>query len=443
MVEINAIGGYNEVGKNMTAVKIKDEAVIFDMGLHLEPYIKYTENEDAVNIDPKELIKAGAVPNIDHFYDWKKNVRAILPTHAHLDHVGAIPYISSRYDAPIICTPFTKAVINTILRSEKMKVDNPIKVLNSNSVFKLSKNLKVEFINITHSTPQTVMIALHTPEGIILYANDFKFDLFPTLGQKPDFKVIKRLGQQGVKALIVDSTYSGVAAKTPSESVAYQMLQDVMLGTDSSHKGMIVTTFSSHLARLKSILEFGRKLNRKVVFMGRSLGKYIAAGEEVGIVNFSKSSEIVGYGKQLKRTVQKIMRTGKEKYLMVVTGHQGEPGSMLWKLMNGDLGYRFDSEDHVIFSCKVIPTPTNIHNREMLEQDLKKYNVRLFKDIHVSGHCEREDLRDLINMTKPEHLIPAHGEVKMTSALFDLGKEMGYVPGETVHLIQDGERIKL
>ncbi|MCP3682993.1 MAG: RNase J family beta-CASP ribonuclease [bacterium] len=444
MIEICAVGGYNEVGRNMTAVKIGEEVVVLDMGLHLENYIRYTEEEeDTIKVSATELSKVDAIPNISVIEKWRKQVKIIIPSHAHLDHVGAIPFISNKYNAQIMGTPFTIAVIKSILQSEKIKLKNSLKVLNVNSMFKLSPDITIEFINTTHSTPQTVMIAVHTKEGIILYANDFKFDRYPTIGKKPDFKRLEELGKLGVKTLIVDSTYAELSQKTPSEAVAKQMLTDVVLGTDSRGHAVIVTTFSSHLARLKNIIELGKRLNRKVVFLGRSLSRYAQAGEEVGIVDFSKEVEIVKYGKQIKRRLKKIMKEGKDKYLLVVTGHQGEPRATLSKMVDGVFDFKFDPDDEVIFSCKVIPTATNRASREQLDKKLRSFGVRIFSDIHTSGHAAREDLRDLINLVKPKHIIPAHGELKMTSALADLAVEMGYEPGEQVHLLRNGQFIKL
>jgi ribonuclease J len=226
----------------------------------------------------------------------------------------------------------------------------------------------------------------------------------------------------------------------PSESVAKEMLRDVILGTESEKNAIVISTFSSHLARLKSIIEFGKKLHRKILFLGRSLHKYVTAGEDIGIVNFSKDVEIVKYGKHIRKKL-KLVEKNRQKYLLVVTGHQGEPKATLSKMAKGTLKFNFKPEDHIVFSCKVIPTPTNIENRERLENDLKRFKVRIFKDIHVSGHAAREDLRDLINLVKPNHIIPAHGELKMTSALVNLATQMGY--SKNVHLMQNGQHIKL
>lgn len=442
MVEICAVGGYNEVGKNSTAIKIDNEVYILDLGIHLENYIKYTQDEDLVVANPKELMKAGSVPDISVINDWKDKVKMILPTHAHLDHLGAIPYLANNFKVPVMCTPFTSEVLKGILTEDKIKLVNKIKSMSANSLFQASNNVRIEFIHVTHSTPQTVMIALHTKEGIIVYANDFKFDLFPTLGKKPNFKRLEELGKQKVLALICDSTYAADARKMPSESIAKEMLREVMLGLDSKNKHVVVTTFSSHIARLSSIVEFGQKMNRKIVFMGRSMAKYVRAAENTGIANFTNKVEVLKFSGQIKRKLKKIAKE-RGKYLMVVTGHQGEPKSTLAKMMNGELKFNFMSEDHIIFSCRTIPTPTNIANREKLEANLRTFNVRIFKDIHQSGHAAREDLRDLINLVKPKHIIPAHGEFKMTSALADLAVEMGYKKGQNVHLMQNGGRIKL
>ena len=217
MVEICTVGGYNEVGKNSTAVKIGDEAYILDLGIHLENYIKYTQDEDLIVVNPKELMKLGAVPDVSAIDDWKQKIKMILPTHAHLDHIGAIPYLSNNFRAPIMCTPFTSEVLNGIITEDKIRLNNKIKSMSANSSFSPSSNVKIEFIHVTHSTPHTVMIALHTKEGIIIYANDFKFDLFPTLGKQPNFKRLEELGKQKVLALICDSTYAADARKMPSE----------------------------------------------------------------------------------------------------------------------------------------------------------------------------------------------------------------------------------
>lgn len=442
MIEIYAVGGYNEVGKNCTALNVDGEVVIIDLGINLENYIQLTQDEDIVKISAEKLMNAGAVPNISVLDKIKNNVKAIVTGHAHLDHIGAIPYISDKFNAPIICSPYTAKVIESILKEDGIKLKNEIKSVNLNSFYKINDNLNVELIGITHSVPHATLIAIHTKYGVILYANDFKLDLHPTLGNKPNFKRLEEIGNENVIALIVESTYASDAKKMPSEQVAKEMLSDVLLGTDNKDHLIIVTTFSSHIARLKSIIEFGKKLNRKIVFLGRSLSKYVTAAEHIGLVNFSKDVEIVKYSRQIEKKLKKIDKDRK-KYLLVVTGHQGESKSVLYKIAKGEFKFKLYPEDSVIFSCRTIPTPTNIENREILENELKHTGVRMFKDIHQSGHAAREDLRDLIKWLKPRNIIPSHGNKEMKDALSELGAEMGYKEGESLFLLKDGQKIAL
>jgi ribonuclease J len=440
-LEIFTVGGYEEVGKNCTAIKVDDDVLIIDMGLHLPNYIKYTEEEGetVAKFTAKELKGVGAIPNDDFIHDLRKKVKAIFSTHAHLDHIGAIPYLSNKYDCPIFAPAFACAVLRSISKDDKMPIRNPINAIRPGNVIRVSSGIKVEVINSTHSIPQTVMLAVHTRYGTVLYTNDFKFDDMPILGNKPDYEALERLGDKGVHALIVDSLYADEAIKTPSESVAKELLRDVMLGVRSKGRAMIVTTFSSHLARLKSIIEFGRKLDRNIVFLGRSLSKYIKAGEEVGLINFSKQAKVLKYGGQVRQMLKKVEKNP-GKYLLVVTGHQGEPKAILSRMASGKLPFQFDPEDHVVFSCKVIPTDINRKYRARLEKQLRGHGVRIFTDIHVSGHAAREDLRDLLNMVRPRHVIPSHAEIDKSNALAGLAREMGY---KDVHVVGNGRRLRL
>jgi len=438
-IEVRPIGGYNEVGKNMTAIRVDDEVVICDMGIYLPAIIDY-EGEDYHSLSSDQLINLGAIPDDSIISEWKKKVKAIVLGHCHLDHIAAIPYLAAKYRAPIISSPFTIEVVKSILRDEEVKLPNKLKPLSLNSSIKISKNITIELINITHSTLQAAMIAIHTPRGVILYACDFKFDSTPTLGPKPNLKRLRELGKKGVICLISESLYSTKDMKTPSEKVARELLKEVMLGVDNKGKAIFVTTFASHLARIKSAVEFTKRLNRKPLFLGRSMDKYIKAAENLKLVNFSKEGKVSGFRKQSERLLKQVERN-RDKYVVICTGSQGEPGSILDKIVKGDLDFRFKDGDQVIFSCRTIPTEINQANRKALEDLLKSKKVRIFKDIHVSGHSSREDLRDFIKMVKPKNIIPAHGEPRMTSALAELAEEEGYKTGENVFIMRNGQRI--
>jgi len=440
-MEICTVGGYEEVGKNMTAVKVGDDVVILDMGIFL-PAIVNLEREERIEISYRKLRAIGALPEDSAIEDWRDKVRAIILGHVHLDHIAAVPYLASRYNAPVIGTPYTIEVLKSILRDEEIRLPNKLIALNPNSSYQVSENITAELIGITHSTLQCALIALHTPEGIVLYCNDFKFDNHPMLGKKPNYEKLRQLGRKGVKVVMVESLYASREGKTPSEKVAYELLKDVLLGTNNAGHAVFVTTFASHIARLHSIVELGKLMNRNIVIIGRSMEKYIKAAEKLKLVNLSKDALIAGRSKQIKKVLQKVEKDP-ASHLVICTGNQGEPGSILDRLSRKELPFTFHPEDHVIFSCRVIQEPTNIANRMMLENRLKKFRVRIFTDVHVSGHTSREDLRDLINMVKPEHIIPAHGDIAKLTSLAELAEECGYKIGKNVHIASNGKRISL
>jgi ribonuclease J len=443
-MKIFSVGGFNEVGKNMTIVEVGEDAFIFDMGLYLPPIVELEEREKLYN--EKKLRSIGALPD-DLVIDGevRKKVRAIFISHAHLDHVGAVPYMAERYNADIYATPFTIEVLKTIMNDDYLRIRNNLKVIQPNSsviVHGRSRKYTVDFINITHSTVQTSMIALHTPEGVVLYANDFKFDNNPILGKKPNYEKLRELAKEGVQALILDSLYAGTERKTPSEKIARGLLEDVLFTTDNTNAAIFVTTFSSHIARLKSIVDFGKQLGRKIVFVGRSLSKYVNAAKNVKMCPFGKDIMLCSYRNQVQSILKRVNKA-RQEFLVVCTGHQGEPGSILERISRNEMPFRFNPRDHLIFSSKVIPTPISISNRSMMDKKFKKMGVRIFDEVHVSGHAGREDLRDFITMINPAHIIPAHGDLTMLSAMAELSTELGYKFGKECIVMQDGQEIKI
>lgn len=432
------VGGYREVGRNCTAVKVDDEVIVLDLGLHLQNYIHYTQDEDEVDLSYKKLIEIEAVPDITEIEHWMPMVKAICISHAHLDHIGAAPFLASKFKCPIHGTPYTIEVLKVLLEDKEIKINNKLVAHEVNSIFKVSDNIKIEFISITHSIIHTAMVVIHTKYGSIVYANDFKLDNQPTLGLKSNIGRMKQLSN--VKVMIMDSLYANKPIKTPSESVAKELLREVMISTNSNGKAMIVSTFSSHLARIKSILEFAKQLNRKVVFLGRSLEKYIRAGENIKVIEFSKTGKIIKYRHQIQTFLKKCKKP--EDYVFIVTGHQGEPKSVLARMIFNNY-FNFKKEDIVIFSCTIIPGEENIKNREKMENELKKKRVRIFRDIHVSGHGAREDARDLINMINPKNLIPTHSEIATTEQFLELAEELGYRENKNVFLLRNGAKINI
>jgi ribonuclease J len=448
-MEIISIGGYNEVGKNMTAVKVGEDVFLFDMGIFLPAVVELQEQEAGKRegLTEKKFRSIGAFPD-DLILDemgLRDKVRAVFLGHAHLDHIGAAPHIAYRYNAPLFGTPFTMQVLKKITEDSEAKIPNQLRIVNPNSsVFIKGKsgNYKVDFVNVTHSTLQTAMIALHTPEGVVVYANDFKLDNNPILGLPTNYDLLKKLSKEGIKVLIIDSLYSGTERKTPSEKIARALLEEVLLTIKNENSGIFVTTFSSHIARLKSIVDFAKKLDRRIFVMGRSMKKYISASIEANMCPFRKDVQFATYKNQLDSALKKVEKD-RGKYIVICTGHQGEPGSIMDRLAQGKLPFVFKPRDNIIFSSKTIPAPVNIANKEQLDKRLKKSGARIFDNIHVSGHGGREDARDLISILNPEHIIPSHGSLIIMTPMVELAKEMGYKSGKNCHLIQDGQKIRL
>lgn len=438
MIEIFAIGGYSEFGRNMTAVKVDDEVIIIDMGIHMENFIRIQGSEDIEKVSTKKLLEDDVIPHYKDIDHVRANVKAIIPTHAHLDHIGAIPFIARKYDADILCTPFTGEVIKAIYADRNQKIKNQIKSINPNSSYRLSENITIDFINVTHSTPQTIMLGITTPYGTVVYANDFKFDMSPTLGPKPNFEKLKTF--KNAKCLISDCTRAWDRRKTPSESVAKEMLKDVLNGITSEDNLILTTTFSSHIARLKSMVNLAKSKGRKVTMLGRSLDKYVTAAENAGIIDFRDINRI-RYRDKIRRFLKEAHRNP-GKHFIIVTGHQGEPQAVLADMAYGRIDYQFKDGDQIIFSCGVIPNEENRKNRDYLEEKLRAKRVRIFKDIHVSGHAAREELRDLLDMVMPQHIIPAHGYPDMMESMKELAGEMGY-DTEKVHMLGNGQKVRI
>ncbi len=443
-IEIFTLGGYEEVGRNMTAVKVNHQVVILDIGFSME---KVYMLEDASSIfSEADLLSNEIIPDDTPLNNLRNNVCAVVASHGHLDHIGAIPILAKKYNAPVVGTPFTAELINEELKEKKAKVKKIIQ-LSGGEVLEIG-DIAIEFVHITHSIPQTVFTAIHTDEGVIFYGSDFKFDNYQALSRKPDYKRIREIGNEGVRCLITESVRADEYKKTPSETVARELLKNTLTETENEGRGIVITSFSSHIERLNSILEASRELNREIIFAGRSLAKYVNVAEKVGIKKFP-DIEVAGKPNSMKRVFTQGAKD-KGDYIFVVTGSQGEPTSVLSRIVNNKFDYKLEAGDEVIFSCNTIPNPGNIENRRLIEEKILGHGARVFQDVHVSGHAAREDHRDLLNFLKPDHIIPCHGHIKKLEAYARLAedinkelKEEKYVVGKTVHISRNGARIKI
>ncbi|MBP1945505.1 RNase J family beta-CASP ribonuclease [Methanobacterium petrolearium] len=439
-VEVIAIGGYEEVGKNMSAVKVGEDVVIFDMGINLDR-VNIHEDTDIARMHSLDLIKRGVIPDDTLMKEVDGKVRAIVFTHGHLDHIGAVAKLAHRYEAPLIGTPYTLALVeNSIKQERKFEVSNPLQVLNAGEKMQISPDITLEFVHTTHSIPQAVNAVLHTPEGIIVYALDFKFDNHQMISPPPDYQRLRELGKQGVLALIVETTRmtEKQQEKTHSEKVARIVLEDIMRDILPAKEGLLVTTFSSHIERIQAICNIAQESDRKIMLLGRSMERFGSMAEKIGILDLPKGASIYGSPKSVNRALARA-EENRSDYLLVTTGHQGEPDALLPRIASGRTQFNVAQGDNIVISAPIIPNPTNVANRNVMERRLKDSGARIFTNAHVSGHAGREDHRDFIRMLQPQHIIPAHGDLEMLAAYTELAEEEGYKMGNDIHVLRNGQ----
>ncbi|ELZ09108.1 beta-lactamase [Halovivax asiaticus JCM 14624] len=446
-IEIATIGGYEEVGRQMTAVRAGTDIVIFDMGLNLSKVLIH-DNVQTEGMHSLDLIDMGAIPDDRVMADLEGDVQAIVPTHGHLDHIGAISKLAHRYDAPVVSTPFTSALVEEEFDDEEKFGDaNELVTMDPGESMSIGDTgqVELEFVNVTHSIIGAINPVLHTPEGAVVYGLDKRMDHTPVIGDPIDMERFREIGREGegVLCYIEDCTNANKQGRTPSESVAREHLKDVMYSLEDYDGGIVATTFSSHIARVTSLVEFAKDIGRQPVLLGRSMEKYSGAAERLGFVDFPDDLGMFGYRRSIDQSLERIMEDGKENFLPVVTGHQGEPRAMLTRMARGETNYTLDEGDKVIFSARVIPEPTNEGQRYQAEKLLGMQGARVYSDIHVSGHLNQEGHYEMLQALQPQHIIPAHQNMSGFSGYVNLCQDEGYTLGRDLHVTSNGNLIQL
>jgi ribonuclease J len=246
-----------------------------------------------------------------------------------------------------------------------------------------------------------------------------------------------------VLCYIEDCTNANEKGRTPSESVARRHLKDVLYSMEDYDGGIVATTFSSHIARVKSLVEFAKEIGRKPVLLGRSMEKYSGTADRIGAVDFPDDLGMFGHPNGIESTFKRIMNEGKENYLPVVTGHQGEPRAMLTRMGRGDTPYEIEDGDKVLFSATVIPEPTNEGQRYQSENLLGMQGARIYDDVHVSGHLRREGHYEMLQALQPQNVIPSHQDMAGYSGYVELAGNQGYQVGRDLHVTSNGNVIQL
>ena len=413
------LGGSGEIGMNMNLYAYGKETnqkwIIVDMGV--------TFADDSIpGID---LI----MPDPGFIIDKKEDLLGIVLTHAHEDHIGAVAHIWPELKCKLYATPFTAALITEKFKEKKIDISPFLKIVPLNSKIKL-ENFEIDFVTLTHSILEPNGLSIKTPLGTILHTGDWKIDPNPLIGNKVDEQKLKNIGESGVSAMICDSTNIFSPGRAGSESDVRDSLLRLM---ELKKKRILVTSFASNVARMESIFYCAKKTGRSICLVGRSMHRIFKAAKKCGYLK--------GLIEPLEpRNAKKV---SKDKILYLATGSQGEPMGAMNRIINGIHPEVFlEDGDCVIFSSKIIPgNEKKLYN---LQNQIVKNNIEIISEenafVHVSGHPNRDDLKDMYKWVKPKSVIPVHGEHRHMQEHVNFAKEM-QVP-KTL-LIENGDIIKL
>ena len=397
------LGGSGEIGMNMN---------LFAYG---KP-----DNQKWIIVDLGVTFADDAVPGVDLIYpdpgfiiDKKEDLLGIILTHGHEDHIGAISHIWPKLKCKIFATPFTSALIIEKFKEKKIDISGYLKIIKLNSTLKL-KPFKIEFVTLTHSILEPNGLKIETPVGNILHTGDWKCDPDPLIGENINSKRLKQIGEEGVIAMICDSTNVFSAGRAGSELDVRKNMLNVM---QRLKKRIIITSFSSNVARMETVFHCAKKVGRQISLVGRSMHRIYKAAKQCGY---------------LKNIIEPIdareaKKFAREKIIYLCTGSQGEPMGAMKRISNYSHPDVFiEKNDAVIFSSKIIPG--NEKKLYKLHNELVKEGIEVISEenefIHVSGHPNREDLRDMYNWIKPRSVIPVHGEHRHMLEHINFAKEM-------------------
>lgn len=417
-VKVMALGGLNEIGKNMTVIEYKDEIVVIDAGL------SFPEDE-MLGVDI-------VIPDITYLLKNKDKVKGIFITHGHEDHIGALPYILKKIDVPVYGTRLSIGLIEVKLKEHKLN-NVKLNVVTPKQIIKL-KNISVEFIKNNHSIPGSCSLAVHTDQGVIFHTGDFKIDLTPIDGDVMDIHRICELGSAGVLLMLADSTNVEKPGFTMSERTVGAGLDDLFRKANGSR--IIVSTFASNIHRLQQIINTAVKFNRKVAVSGRSMVNVIGVAKELGYLEMEDDTLV---------DLNDLSKYDDKELVIITTGTQGEPMSALARMSSSEhKKVEIKKGDLVIISAHPIPGNEKLISKviNLLFERGARVVYNDIADIHVSGHAAQEDLKLINRMVKPKFFMPVHGEYRMLKRHAELANELG-MPDQNVFVMQTGQVLEL
>ncbi|CUN94917.1 Ribonuclease J 1 [Mitsuokella jalaludinii] len=412
-LQIIPLGGLGEIGKNMTVIRVDDEILVIDSGLMFP-------DEDMLGID---LV----IPDISYLIENKDKIKAIVLTHGHEDHIGALPYVLKKINVPVYGTRLTLGILEGRLKENGVDSSNLHSVMQGDII-----NVgcfSVGFIRVNHSIPDAVGLSIKTPVGMIVHTGDFKLDYTPIDGKMTDFRRFSDLGNRGVLVLMADSTNSEREGHTPSERTVGAAFDRAF---HNARGRIIVATFSSNVHRIQQVIDTAVRYKRHVAVLGRSMVNVVNISLELGYITAPEGTIV---------DIDEIHNYRMEQMVIITTGSQGEPMSALTRMsMSDHRKVGIVPGDTVIISATPIPGNEKLVSKTI--DNLMKLGANVIygrnQGIHVSGHASREELKLMHNLVRPKFFIPVHGEYHHLVQHARLARELG-MPKENIFISENGQ----
>lgn len=414
-IQIIPLGGLEEIGKNMTAVRYNDELYVIDAGLAFP-------DQDMLGVD---II----IPDFDYLRKNKHLIKGIFITHAHEDHIGALSHFAKEFDVPVYATKLTAAIIRSKMKNTKVTIKK-MQIINEKSVIKYG-DCTISFFGTNHSIPDSVGVVIETPIGSVVHTGDFKIDYTPLDGKYLDFQRLGEIGSKGVLALLSDSTNATKPGVSISEKKVGENLENVMSKTSGK---VIIATFSSSLYRVQNIFDIAKRIDKKVVLVGRSMENNVKIASKLGYLTIEEDLMI---------SVKEMEDYPENQLIVLTTGAQGETLAGLSRMANGlHKNIKLEQGDTVIFSSS--PIPGNEKSVIALINQLIKNKVHVVDkgEIHTSGHGNQEEQKLLLSVLRPKYFIPVHGEYRMLVEHSKLAKSIG-IKEENIFVCENGDVIEI
>lgn len=404
---------------NCMAVRYDDEMIIIDAGMGFP-------EESVYGVDV-------CVPDFDFLEEYRDNITAIVLTHGHEDHLGALPYILKKFNVPVYASHFTAGLADRKLEEHDLLDDVLLHRVEPRQVVEIGP-FKIEFIRASHSLVDCFSLAIRTPVGTIVHTGDYKVDETPVIGEPIDLRTLRSYGQEGVLALLSDSTNATVPGRTPSERAVIPAFEEIF---NEARGRIVVAAFASSIHRLQIVLDVAHQFNRKVCVLGRSMQKNVEIADELGFLDIPDG---------LMVSLGETKHLDDNEIVFLVTGSQGEPRAALSQMANQSYkGLTIEEGDTVVLSARIIPGNERAISR--LIGAIYKRGANIIEEkrrlIHVSGHASQEDIKIMTEAVRPKFVVPIHGEYRMLFRHKEFIKNHLNYNEENIILIENGDVLEL